>query len=727
MVWIRVLCVLACLVFAPRAAEATITYVYDRLGRLTGVIDSAQGTAVYRYDAVGNILSIERYAASAVLIIEFTPGSGPVNTVVTLTGTGFSATPSQNAVTFNGVATTVTSSTVTSIVTKVPAGATTGPISVTTPTGSATSSTSFVVTANSGAPTITSLSPTIGPIGTSMTITGTNFDPAPTSDKVKFNTFRLAPVTAATPTTLTATVPSVVGSGKIRVETPGGVATSAADFFIPLPPHVATDVGATGRMTYAGTGKTITLSTANKIGLVVFDATAGQNLVLNLTSITIADSTITISKPDASQLFNQATVPSTGTRFEFANLPVTGTYTVMVAPSGTNTGSMTLNVGGPDLTVTALTVPTTPVSPSQTGSYSFDVSWTVKNNGNIRALVWWTDTIYLSADTLWDVNDLVLDARSPPCCWLDPAATYTTTRTVTVPSTQASGAYYILVKTDTNGTVLETNETNNVRASTTTVTLLGRPDLTPTALTVPGAPVNPNQDGTYTIPVSWTVANQGASSAPPNWNDRVYLSTDQTWDAGDVRILTTAQFSALAAGANYSVNSSGTAPAGTAPGDYWVIVVTDQLQELFEANESNNARVSATKVTLRPLPDLVPTSITFSGSPVTRNGDGTWTFPVDWTVANQGGGDAQPSWYDRVYVSADQTWDSGDRQVTVVLRTQVVTAGGNYSASATAIVPYSVAPGDYYVILWADRDGSTLESNEGNNTLATVTRVTLLP
>jgi subtilase family serine protease len=56
-----------------------------------------------------------------------------------------------------------------------------------------------------------------------------------------------------------------------------------------------------------------------------------------------------------------------------------------------------------------------------------------------------------------------------------------------------------------------------------------------------------------------------------------------------------------------------------------------------------------------------------------------------------------------------------------------VTAGGTYSASATAIVPYSVAPGDYYVILWADRDGSTLESNEGNNTLATVTRVTLLP
>ena len=66
MVWIRVLCVLACLAFVPSAAEATITYVYDRLGRLTGVIDPAQGTVIFRFDAVGNITAVERYAASAV-------------------------------------------------------------------------------------------------------------------------------------------------------------------------------------------------------------------------------------------------------------------------------------------------------------------------------------------------------------------------------------------------------------------------------------------------------------------------------------------------------------------------------------------------------------------------------------------------------------------------------------------------------------------------------------
>jgi hypothetical protein len=220
-------------------------------------------------------------------------------------------------------------------------------------------------------------------------------------------------------------------------------------------------------MTYAGAAKTITLP-AGKIGLVVFDATAGQNLVLELTNITIANSNVTISKPDASTLYTVNLGPPSG-RAEMSNLPVTGTYTVVVEP-GANAGNMTLKVGGPDLTVTTLTVPTTPVSRTGYGTWSFDITWTVKNNGNIKALTPWDDLVYLSVDNLWDVNDLVLAGVTyNPCCWLDPGASYTTTRTVTVPSTQAPGAYYILVKTDANNTVLETSETNNVKAAAITL------------------------------------------------------------------------------------------------------------------------------------------------------------------------------------------------------------------------------------------------------------------
>jgi YD repeat-containing protein len=74
------------------APAADIDYVYDELGRLRAVIGPNSDTAVYNYDAVGNLLSISRQATSVVSIIDFSPKLGPVGTNVTIYGTGFSAT-----------------------------------------------------------------------------------------------------------------------------------------------------------------------------------------------------------------------------------------------------------------------------------------------------------------------------------------------------------------------------------------------------------------------------------------------------------------------------------------------------------------------------------------------------------------------------------------------------------------------------------------------------------
>jgi hypothetical protein len=76
-------------------------------------------------------------------ITSFTPASGPVGTVVTLTGTGLTGATS---VSFNGItATQVSGGSDTSITAKVPPGATSGPITVTTSGASVTSSASFTV------------------------------------------------------------------------------------------------------------------------------------------------------------------------------------------------------------------------------------------------------------------------------------------------------------------------------------------------------------------------------------------------------------------------------------------------------------------------------------------------------------------------------------------------------------------------------------------------------
>jgi hypothetical protein len=75
-------------------------------------------------------------------IISFSPGSGPVGTEVTITGTNFTGT---TAVEFDGVAAAFTVDSGTQITTVVPAGADDGPITITNVTGSGTSSLSFVV------------------------------------------------------------------------------------------------------------------------------------------------------------------------------------------------------------------------------------------------------------------------------------------------------------------------------------------------------------------------------------------------------------------------------------------------------------------------------------------------------------------------------------------------------------------------------------------------------
>ncbi|MFZ6002205.1 MAG: IPT/TIG domain-containing protein, partial [Bacteroidota bacterium] len=73
------------------------------------------------------------------------PTSGTVGTIVTIEGTNFSATPSNNVVRFNGTDAAVSSSSATTLTTVVPSGATTGRVSVSVNSLTVTSSFDFTV------------------------------------------------------------------------------------------------------------------------------------------------------------------------------------------------------------------------------------------------------------------------------------------------------------------------------------------------------------------------------------------------------------------------------------------------------------------------------------------------------------------------------------------------------------------------------------------------------
>jgi YD repeat-containing protein len=347
--WASVL-VVCWLAFFPAPARAQgISYLYDDLGHLIAVVNPSQGTAVYAYDAVGNLLSITRYAATAVLIVDFTPKQGPVGTTVTISGIGFSTTPSQNTVKFNGTQATVTDATATQLTVTVPAGATTGTINVTAPGGSSTSSTPFTVTSTSGAPTITGFTPGIGTTGTPVTVNGTNFEPRATDNQLLFNVIR-APIVTATPTVLSPTVPGGGTSGRLNLSTPNGQAQSVNDFFIPPPPYTTAQTVFTGRLVIGGATLTPALA-ANQIALVVFDGTAGQQVSLGIGGGIVSLQT-TINRPNGTSLASVGT-DFLGGSIQIASLPVTGTYTILPAASSSGTVPLTLSQ---DLNLGAITI-----------------------------------------------------------------------------------------------------------------------------------------------------------------------------------------------------------------------------------------------------------------------------------------------------------------------------------------------------------------------------------
>ena len=191
-------------------------------GTTTGLVEVTNATATD--DTNGDTPEDFTVANSTCpTITSFAPTTGPVGTSVVITGTNLTGA---TAVRFNSVAaTTFTVNSATQITATVPTTATTGPIRVTTAGGTGSSLTNFTI----AAPTITSFTPTFGPVGTSVVITGTNLTGA---TAVTFNNVAATTFTVNSATQITATVPTTATTGKIKVTTPGGSATSTADFTV---------------------------------------------------------------------------------------------------------------------------------------------------------------------------------------------------------------------------------------------------------------------------------------------------------------------------------------------------------------------------------------------------------------------------------------------------------------------------------------------------------------
>ncbi len=249
-------------------------------------------------------------------IFSFTPGSGPIGTVVTVTGAGLNEQSPHPAVTV-GAGTVTSFGTVSpgTLSFTVPGTATTGFITVTTTNGSISSAQLFYLP-----PSISSFTPTAGGPGTIVIISGNNFTNA---SAVSFNGTPAAAFGVTNNSTIGAIVPGGITSGTISVTTPGGTATSTEVFL--GPPSIINFTPTHGS---AGTNVTITGLNFTNATAVLFNGVTAVFSVTNNTTI-------------------GAFVPGGAT---------TGPITVQ-GPGGTNTSAANFTIDSTDLGITVTGAP----------------------------------------------------------------------------------------------------------------------------------------------------------------------------------------------------------------------------------------------------------------------------------------------------------------------------------------------------------------------------------
>jgi subtilase family serine protease len=342
----------------------------------------------------------------------------------------------------------------------------------------------------------------------------------------------------------------------------------------------------------------------------------------------------------------------------------------------------------PDLTVTSVTAP----PPAAAGGV-VTIADTTKNQGTAPSVASETG-FYLSTNTTLDAADVFLGSR--PVSGLAPGASEPHSTPLQIPETTIAGTYYVIAKADWSAAIIETQETNNQRA---TAAFRVGPDLIVSLVTAPAA-AGPGAE----VPVSDTTRNQGADTAAASVTT-FYLSTNSAWDAADVA-LGSRSVSDLAPSAQEAASTPVTIPASTAVGTYYVLARADAEGSVGESLENNNVKASAA---IKIGADLTVAALTAPGS--AGSGD---TIAVAETTINPGGADAPPS-TTVFYLSSNTVLDAAD----VMLGSRAVAAldsGASNGGSVSVTIPSSTAPGTYYIVAKADGENAVGETNENNNT-----------
>ncbi|MCR6637545.1 MAG: right-handed parallel beta-helix repeat-containing protein [Sporocytophaga sp.] len=357
----------------------------------------------------------------------------------------------------------------------------------------------------------------------------------------------------------------------------------------------------------------------------------------------------------------------------------------------------------PDLQVTSLIVPQNSFS-----GEIIDITYKVTNMGTGESVAdWWSDKVLISNDEFFTGNGTRLLSRTHRGR-LKEDSSYTVSASVRLPE-GIYGKYYIYVLTDEFNQVFEhAHEGNNwLRSDSVNVIMKPPADLVVSKLNVP-ATANLSD----TITVSWTVSNMGSDIADHvrDWYDYLYLTTsNENLPSGAKPVGQSRRIKKIAPGESYT--DSAKVILKPTPGDYFIYVVADATNSVFEfESEENNRKWSDTIKMLKS--DLQSVNIHLPTSAM--SGD---EVEVSWSVSNTGKGKLKPQVIEeKLWLSVSVEFDS---TTAILLGTQAikggVNAGDSLHRTAKIYLPSDLT-GTYYFYITTNSSHKILEETLENNT-----------
>ena len=356
----------------------------------------------------------------------------------------------------------------------------------------------------------------------------------------------------------------------------------------------------------------------------------------------------------------------------------------------------------------------------------FTVSATLTNQGIVDISQVTYIYAYLSSDAIIDEADVKIGSFYVPSvkAGQSVAPAFSAYGNVVSPP----GTYYLILKADAQNAQVETDESNNISIVSDYVVNASSIDFTFQSFSLNKSAVAIDD---MVVP-TYTLKNGGTTPFAGSIYTSFYLSTDNVYDAGDVKL--DEFYNRFSSGQSASQAGDQLIIPHKPTGQYYIIAIADrnysEQSEVDETNEGNNT-VSAPVTLVSNNIDLDLSSGTVPFASYTEAGMSQ--IHVDFNLKNNGTTGVLGYSFS-LYLSSDRVLDGGDYLVGMpqpqTHEAYYVPAGGQIFNSYTVGLTSSSDSrlwGTNYVIIKVNADGVVAETNTSNNAAACAGTITINP